>query len=54
MELKDKKDVTSHSLLVGVLASEVADLPRFRSFKDVELPLEHRSSRTNRYHTIVR
>jgi hypothetical protein len=46
-------DVTSHSLLVGVLASEVADLPRFQSFEDVELPLEHCSNRTNSYCTIV-
>ncbi len=34
-------------------ASEVVDLPRFWSFEDVELPLEHRSSRTNGYCTIV-
>ncbi len=47
-------DVTSHSCLVGVLVLEVVDLPRFRGFEDVELPLEHRSSRTNGYRTIVK
>jgi hypothetical protein len=49
-------DVTSHSCLVvvGVSRREVADLPRFQSFKVVEFEtLEHRSSWTNGYHTIV-